>query len=218
MSNPKRALETVMGSAIRSQMRRVRVALPGVITEYDASTCQATVQPSIQDSAYTEYGVFAERIPAIPHVPVLFVGGGGSRLTFPVAVGDSCLVVFASSSLEKWLALGGEVYPDDDRHHDLTDAIAIVGLSDFAHVASASATAAVLEGNDIRLADQGATEPALKSNAFMTALDTFITSLATAINAIAGGGPAAATAITTAKGVLDAAATGFKSTKVKVGG
>lgn len=180
MSNTTPSWDTLIRAAIRVQLRGVRVALPGTVTSYDASTCQADVQPALLEERITEFGPIAERLPTIPHVPVIFCGGGGSRLTFPVAVGDTCWIMFSSSSLAKWKALGGEVDPEDDRHHNINDAVALVGLSDLAHADAASATATVLEGSDIRLGDQNANDAVLTakdSTDFMAALDAAIVAL-----------------------------------------
>ena len=58
-----------------------------------------------------------------------FPGAGGYRITFPVAEGDTGLLLFAESSLDKWLVSGGTVDPEDDRRHDLTDAVFLPGCA-----------------------------------------------------------------------------------------
>jgi hypothetical protein len=165
MSNQTPSPDTVIRRAIAAALKYVRVALPGKILEYDRTRLEATVQPLIQERVPTEDGSRAvDRMPAIAHVPVYFVGGGGSRLTFPVKAGDTCEIIFQSSSIDLWLALGGEVDPLDDHHHHITDAVAYVGLSDFAHARPAHATATVLEGDDVRIGDDTAALLALKSD------------------------------------------------------
>ena len=72
-------------------------------------------------------------LPVIPSVPVCFPGSGAFRVTFPVAKGDTGLLVFCSRSIDRWLSEGGSVDPQDDRTHDLSDAVFVPGLTDFGH-------------------------------------------------------------------------------------
>lgn len=54
-------------------------------------------------------------LPILPDVPVVFPGGGGFALTFPVAAGDECLVVFASRCIDAWWQSGGVGEPMEPR-------------------------------------------------------------------------------------------------------
>ena len=68
-------------------------------------------------------------------MPVVFPGGGGFALTFPVAAGDECLVVFASRCIDAWWQSGGVGEPMEPRMHDLSDGFALIGVrSQPAHV------------------------------------------------------------------------------------
>lgn len=67
-------------------------------------------------------------LPILPDVPVVFPGGGGFALTFPVAAGDECLVVFASRCIDAWWQSGGVGEPMEPRMHDLSDGFALVGV------------------------------------------------------------------------------------------
>ena len=199
MSNKTPSPATILRRAINRMLRKMRVALPGVVQDYDASTCTATVQLSCSDVDQTEDGtVAALAIPPCNHVPVFFQGGGGSRLTFPVKRGDECLVIFASSSVDKVLAFGGPQDPGSDaRHHHLSDAVCclVYGVSR-ANVKAANGSATVLEGSDVRLGDASA-------QALMTVADgqQLLNALATAAIALGANGAAAvATAANTAAG------------------
>lgn len=54
--------------------------------------------------------------------------GGGFALTFPVAAGDECLVVFADACIDSWWQSGGVQNQAEKRRHDLSDGIVIPGL------------------------------------------------------------------------------------------
>jgi hypothetical protein len=142
-------LATVITGAIGAHMRGVRVALPARVEAYDAATQQVSAQPLVHEGFLDETGARqADRLPVVNGVPVVFPGAGGFRVTFPIAAGDTVLLVFASSSIDRWLALGGEVDPLDDRRHDISDAIAIPGLRDFAHALTSAPTGTMSLGKD----------------------------------------------------------------------
>src|SRR5690606_11649472 len=116
------SLASLLTGAIDGRLADVHVALPGKVTAYENG--RATVQPLIKRGYVGEDGERSvESLPAIPDVPVMFTGGAGIEVS--VEPGDTVLLVFASASLDKWLALDKEVDPGDDRHHTLSDAIAI---------------------------------------------------------------------------------------------
>lgn len=118
----------------------MRTALPGRVVRYDRATCKADVQPLIMDPVTDDTGARqAAPLPIVVDVPVLMPAAGGIRIRLPIQIGDYVLLVFASSSLDLWLQRGGLVDPADDRRHDLSDALALPGLFDFAHVTDAPA-------------------------------------------------------------------------------
>lgn len=181
MSNSVPKPETVIARAMRVAFKQQRTNLPGVIETYDPARCEASVQVLVQDLDRAENGArFAKRVPVYNHVPVAFLGGGGMRLTFPVKRGDTCVLVFASSSTERWRALGGEVDPQED-HHAGDPLCAIVGLSDFAHAKAAHATATALEGTDVRIGVTG-NAVALATKADVDAVNSKLNSLITKFN------------------------------------
>lgn len=143
------SLGQVVRKAIEAQVAALRVSLPGRIEKYDPATRRANVKPLVRDVYFDMDGVRqADSLPVVTDVPVLFPGGGGYSLTFPVAVGDPCLLLFSDSSLDVWKARGGEVDPLEVRPHDLSNAVALVGLQDFAHATAAHADNVALGKSD----------------------------------------------------------------------
>jgi hypothetical protein len=189
----------------------LRVALPGRVTAYDAAKQRASVQVLVWHAHLDEQEErIAKPLPELQGVPVAFPGGGGMRITWPLAVGDSVLLVFASSSIARWKATGREGDPGDDRRQDLNDAIAIPGLHDFAHVPTPAPTDAIVTHGLTKLGGPDAT----KDVVVQSALDTFITALTHAIGAAVpnDGGHAA---LTDLKTQLGAWAAGTTLTKAK---
>lgn len=120
--------------AIETRLRDLHTALPGTIVSFDPVKQTAVVQPAIkrifvtknpgQDAAVTQVA-----IPPCVDVPVQFPSGGGFVLTFPVAAGDGCLLQFSERAIDFWFQNGGVQLPSEYRLHNLSDAIATVGLN-----------------------------------------------------------------------------------------
>lgn len=66
--------------------------------------------------------------PVLQGVPFVVLGGGGSSLTFPISVGDNCLLLFCDFEIDRWWE-SGEAQPSIfGRRHDISDAFALVGI------------------------------------------------------------------------------------------
>jgi hypothetical protein len=212
-------------SAIEAALLKVFTSRPGRVVSYDATRQTADVQATVRSAYTSEVGDrVSEALPLFRSVPVMFFGGGPYRTTYPVTAGDTCLVLFSDCSNDRWLAQGGtDVDPGDDRHHCLSDGVAIVGLRDFKHSLKNAPTDRMSIGHD-----QGATveihpnEVRLGSNAatndvvVQSALDGFMSALSSAITTL-GASPAgpALTALRTALQALNASA-GWKAGTSKV--
>jgi hypothetical protein len=143
-------LHTALLVALEGWQTGIWTALPCVITQVNmaAMTCEA--QATIMVPVYNKKSkaVYTE-IPVLRDVPLCFPGGGGFSLTFPVTVGDECLVVFASRAIDAWWAYGGVLPQADTRVHDLSDGFAFVGVKSKPHVIPSISTSAVqLRSND----------------------------------------------------------------------
>jgi hypothetical protein len=110
----------------------------GRIESFNATNQTATVSIAYQrkiKNAVLQEGQLEARDKIIPYpllvqVPVVIIKGGVARLTMPIAKGNECLLFFADREIDTWFQYGtGNQPPAHDRVHDLTDAIALVGIS-----------------------------------------------------------------------------------------
>ena len=66
--------------------------------------------------------------PLLKQVPFVVLGGGSSNLTFPISVGDNCLLLFCDYEIDRWWDTGESLPANFERKHDISDAFAIVGI------------------------------------------------------------------------------------------
>lgn len=135
---------------VGSVMSALRVSMPGIVQSFDPDTVTAVVQPAIKGYEPDSNGVSqSTTLPLLVDVPVVFPRGGGCTLTFPVKAGDECLVIFADRCIDFWWQNGGVQEPVDDRVHDLSDAVCIVGPQSQAQkISGISTSAAQLRSDD----------------------------------------------------------------------
>ena len=121
--------------AIESRLLDLHVALPCRVEVYNPALQTADVLPMVRRAISDSSGnTQHEELPILPNVPVLFPRGGPFSITWDLAVGDTVLVVFASSAIGKWRESGDIANPGDLRRHDLSHGIAIPGVAPAAEV------------------------------------------------------------------------------------
>lgn len=132
-SNNLSTLASNIKQGVDSRLKDLHTALPGIIETFDAAKQLATIQPAIRRIFVTRDGeqeiLVPSDLPILINVPVIFPRGGGFSLTFPVAKGDECLLVFCERSIDNWHETGNVKVPGARRFHSLSDATAFVGLS-----------------------------------------------------------------------------------------
>jgi hypothetical protein len=114
----------------------------GTVREFDATnqTAKATInykQTVVQPNADT--GVYQQVLvdyPILVDCPVVFLGGGASALTFPVAAGDECLILFNDRDFDDWFSGSNAGQPPTPRAHSFSDGIIVVGIRSLANVLS----------------------------------------------------------------------------------
>lgn len=101
----------------------------GKITSVDLS--KQTVDVQIMHKRVNENNLTRRELrdyPVLLGVPFVVLGGGASHLTFPISVGDNCLLMFCDFEIDCWWD-SGEAQPSNfERRHDISDAFAIVGV------------------------------------------------------------------------------------------
>lgn len=118
--------EQAIRGHIDGAIKNLHTTLPGIIVSFDPAKQTAQVQPAIK-RIFIEQG--AVNLPVCVDVPVVFPGGGGYFLTFPVSPGDECVLMFSERCIDYWYEYGETQPPAEYRLHDLSDGIAIVGLN-----------------------------------------------------------------------------------------
>jgi len=129
------SLVALMDALKRNIMLGINCAKIGTIVSFDAGAsgvrpATATVQiaqqqvTGIDNNGNKTYAAY----PQLELVPVFFPCGGGFTLTFPVQAGDECLLLFSDRDIDNWYQNGAWQPPYSGRTHDMSDAIALVGL------------------------------------------------------------------------------------------
>jgi len=194
VSGPTPTLAQVIRAALRAHAADLHVAIPASVERVDLALGQVDARPLVKDLVGDqEAALRALAMPVITNVPIVWPGAGGCRLTFPLAVGDTVLLLFADRSLDVWLAKGGEVDPGDPRRHALSDAVAIPGLRPF------SAPWAGAAGDGVTLgAQEGPWQPAALGQDVRDELDDLRAKFASHTHPVSTTGTATAQAGTAA--------------------
>lgn len=76
-----------------------------------------------------EYTDFLVDYPLLLRCPVVVMNGGGAVISFPISANDTCVILFNDRDMDLWLEEESIVSaPNSERLHDLSDAIALVGI------------------------------------------------------------------------------------------
>jgi hypothetical protein len=131
-------LPFVVKKGIFEALKELHTSMPGIIESFNTETQTARVQPAIRRIFKTNDGekeiLTPTDIPLLINVPVIFSGGGGYSVTFPLDKGDECLLIFAERSIDRWYKFGGVRDPGGKRFHSFSDAVAIPGLRSLPNV------------------------------------------------------------------------------------
>ncbi|MEK6291788.1 MAG: Gp138 family membrane-puncturing spike protein [Paraburkholderia tropica] len=146
IDDPQASLRAAFGD-LRAQ---AWTALPGIIESYDSGAQTVAIQAGLKVPVRAGDGTLTTvELPQLVDCPAQFPSGGNSTLTFPVARGDECLVVFASRCIDAWWQSGGVQELADTRMHSLSDGFALLGFRSQPRVlTNVSTTSAQLRSDD----------------------------------------------------------------------
>jgi hypothetical protein len=156
----KTTQEEVLRTAFQGMQSRIWTALVGVVQSYNVTLQTVIVQPAVNGKELQPDGSWtATQMPLLLDCPVLFQGGGGVTLTFPIKPGDECLVILSSRCIDTWYAQGfagggstSKPNPKNDppeyRMHNLSDGFALVGVKSVPHALTVDPVNACLMSND----------------------------------------------------------------------
>lgn len=154
--------------AIEYYQSRLWTALPCVVHAYPAASGLGPqlldAQPCINGSVLTQVNGQSVRqsllMPILPDLPILWQGGGGVTLTFPIQPGDECLVLFSARCIDAWWENGflppngatpnPAMNPPDNRMHNLSDGFAMVGMRSLPKSFSPDLSTATVTTDDLQ--------------------------------------------------------------------
>ena len=124
MGSKTYTLHEVIKLGVESSMVEKHTALPGEIQSYNSSLQTAQIRISINRKIDGESIEF----PILDDVPVCFPRSKGSGINFPLASGDSVLLIFNERNIDRWRSFGSGQEPTDSRKFDVNDAVALPGF------------------------------------------------------------------------------------------
>ena len=140
----------------------MHTAMPGIIQSFDPARMTCTVQPAIRSAIVAPNGrAEAADLPLLVDCPVVFPGGGGYILTYPLKAGDEALIVIAERCIDAWWQSGGVQAAAEYRLQDLSDGFVIPGPRSQPHVVAGGVG---MTGAELRT-DTGTTVLRLKGTA-----------------------------------------------------
>lgn len=116
-----------LANSIKVSLNCVKI---GKIISFDKTDQTVSVQVMhVQDDNYNIYLDETIEYPVLNKVPVVVMGGGGTYISHPINAGDQCLLLFCDYMMDSWWVSGNVEPSIVPRKHDISDAIAIVGIN-----------------------------------------------------------------------------------------
>lgn len=105
----------------------------GIVQEFDSDkqTIRATIaykKTFLERQSNGTYKELPRDYPILVDVPVIFLGGGQTALTFPIEKGDECLILFNDRSIDDWFSSSQVLPIKSPRLHSFSDGFALVGI------------------------------------------------------------------------------------------
>lgn len=159
----------------------------GTVQSFDASRQVATATINYKKTFYEQdqdgtYHPVLVDYPILIDCPVIVLGGAGGALTFPIAKGDECLVLFNDRDIDTWFQGASGRGVATSRLHSFSDGLILVGVRSLANVLEDYDSArAVLRNGDALV---GVGETLIKIANATTSLNALLQDLISAIRGI----------------------------------
>lgn len=134
MGNLKQTASPKLPDVLREVKKDIGVSYNsvniGIIQAFNSDTQTATIRIAIKKILSEEPDgtkIYREH-PLLLECPVMTMFGGDSFINLPINSGDNCIVLFCDRDIDEWMVSGGVQAPNSKRVHDISDAIAIVGI------------------------------------------------------------------------------------------
>ena len=127
--NSKKTLTDVLTKWFNTFSNSFNCIKIGRITS--VNTSNQTVSVQILHKRINESNLVKRELrdyPLLQDVPFVVLGGGNSYLSFPISVGDNCLLLFNDYEIDRWWDTGESLPANFERKHDISDAFALVGV------------------------------------------------------------------------------------------
>lgn len=128
----------------------------GTIESFDSQKQTATVTLNYQKTFFNlnatsqQYQSTLVAYPTLVDCPVVILSGNMTSLTFPIAKGDECLVLFNDRDIDNWFAGSITAGVATPRLHSFSDGLVIVGLNSLPNVlGNYDTTRVLMRGGEI---------------------------------------------------------------------
>lgn len=122
-------LQDVLEGAMQDLLYSFNCHRIGTIQSFDPSNQTATIQ--LTDKGVISNSDGSEQLitfSPLLQCPAIILKGASGGLTFPINEGDTCLVLFNDRDIDNWFEDGLPQRPNTLRAHEMSDAIALVGI------------------------------------------------------------------------------------------
>lgn len=160
----------------------------GTIQSFDADNQTATATINYTRTYFNRqatglYTPVQKDYPILVDCPVVFLGGGDTALTMPVAIGDECLVLFNDRDIKNWFAGNPKGPVSTPRLHSSADGLIIVGIRSLPNVLEGFDTIrALLSNGTVKLGINPSNNKVLISNG--TTLNSLLQDLCTQLQSL----------------------------------
>jgi hypothetical protein len=156
------SLAELIRLAMDARQLELHTSLPCAVVSYNAATQRAQLQPLVTRPVPTDdnpvLAFMYEVLPVLHEVPVYFPRGGGCKIIWPLAPGDTVLFVATEADIAGWMATGQLANPDQIERHGLHGGVAFAGIGADVGPLTGHPTAIVVDGPMVHLGGDTPTE------------------------------------------------------------